>query len=74
MLVKIMNVSSFHGQFVNTLKIYFESKFYSDAKERKEGGIELSGFIVDEYPEFAELRSGDIIDINIEIEKKLGAL
>ena len=73
MLVKIINVASFRGQFVNTLRISFEkegSKFDSDTKEIKEGGIELSGYIVDINPKFAELRSGDVIDINIYIEKK----
>lgn len=74
MLVKIINVATFRGQFVNTLKISFEkesSKFDSDTKEIKEGGIELSGFLVDEYPKFiANLKNGDVIDINIQIEKK----
>ena len=72
MLVKIINVSSFRGQFTNTLKISFEkegSKFDSDTKETKEGGIELSGIIVDKHLELANLKFGDLIDTKLMLDE-----
>ena len=71
MLVKIINVNTFHGQYVDSVKVYFErSKYYSDTKEAKEGGIELMGFMADYDPHIAELRNGDIIDISLVVDKK----
>ena len=70
MLVKIINISSFNGQYMNTLKLNFEVNAVTSDNKQKEGSIELSGYIVDRYSNFAGLKNGDIIDINIEIEKK----
>ena len=65
MFVKIINVSSFHGEYVDSIKVYFTS-----IATQKEGGIELSGFITDTYPYLQDLRNGEIIDLEIKIEKK----
>ena len=65
MLVKIINVASFSGQFINTMKINFAS-----VANQEEGGIELSGYITKAYPYLLHLKNDDIIDLSIEIEVK----
>ena len=66
MKVEIMNVTTFYGQYVRSIKVYFLDR------NNKEGGIELNGSMADIYQEFGQLRSGDIIDVEIKIEKKEG--
>ena len=72
MLVKLNNISIYRGSYTNSMKININSE------SGLEGGIELSGFLVDRYPQFADLRAGDEIDLaitfNLIPEKKEEAI
>ena len=65
MVVKIVNVNTFHGQYVDSVKVYFTSVING-----AEGGLELTGFMANAYPYLADLRNGNLIDLSIEVEKK----
>lgn len=67
MLVKIINVSTFHGFFVNSVKVCF-----LDLSNNEESIIEIEGELAKNANStaLANLRSDDVINIDLSVYKE----